>query len=61
MRAVTKEQFFAALGGLNVHPQIQPGPYPYTSLWKLADSRTVVGRTVGKAGGGCDYFLEDSQ
>ena len=64
MRAVTKEEFYAAVGRLNVHPQIQPGPYPYTSLWKTISERRVVGKSVGRYVGGLttqDYFLADDQ
>lgn len=64
MRPVTKEQFYDAIGRLNVHPQIQPGPYPYTSTWKMLSDRRVVGKSVGRRLGGTtvnDYFLEDRQ
>ena len=44
-REVSKDTFFAAIGPLNVHPQIQPGPWPYTSLFKLPSGR-VMGKTV---------------
>lgn len=62
MRPVTKEQFYAAIGHLNVHPQIQPGPYPYTSLWKHLNGSGVVGKSVGVRDGGMvrqEYFLKD--
>lgn len=60
MRRVTKEEFFSAIGFMNVHPQIQPGPYPYTSLWKRASDRFVVGKSMGVLVGGTvkqNYFL----
>ena len=62
MRQVTKDQFYAAVGPLNVHPSIQPGSWPYTSLWKLqsGDQRTV-GKTVGRleqpGKAATDYYL----
>lgn len=62
MRPVTKDEFYAAIGNLNVHPQIQPGPYPYTSLWKRLDNRNVIGKSVGVRDGGMvrqEYYLED--
>lgn len=49
MRKVTSEEFYRKIGPLNVHPQIQGGSWPYTSLWKLmgyADNGKVVGKTV---------------
>ena len=65
MRPVTKEQFYAAIGHLNVHPQIQPGGYPYTSIWKMLDgSRVVVGKSVGVRDGGMvrqEYYLGDGR
>ena len=65
VRPVSKERFYAAIGRLNVHPQIQPGPYPYTSLWKTLDgSRTIVGKSVGVRDGGTvkqEYFLGDGR
>jgi hypothetical protein len=60
MRAVDKAAFYARVGPLNVHATIQPGGWPYTSLWKLADGRTVVGKSVGKRDGSHDYFLKDA-
>lgn len=64
VRAVTKEAFYAAIGGLDVHPQIQPGPHPYTSIWKLRYGGRVVGRSVGRKGDGLtvtDYYLSEGQ
>jgi len=46
MREATKTEFFAAMTG-NVHPKILPGPYPYTSEWRLRPSNRVVGKSVG--------------
>ena len=44
-REVSKDAFFARILPLDVNPQIQPGPWPYTSLWKLRSGQ-VVGKTV---------------
>lgn len=44
-REASKDTFFAAIRPLNVHPQIQPGPWPYTSLWKLPGGQ-VMGKVV---------------
>ena len=45
MKEVTKEQFYALMGPLNVHPRIMTS-YPYTSEWRLQDmSRKMVGKT----------------
>lgn len=42
-REVTYEEFFAAMGPLNVHPRIV-GPWPYVSQWTMQDgSRRIVG------------------
>lgn len=46
-RQVTKEEFYAAIGHLDVNPSILPGPYPYTSEFKMRHSRAVVGIKVG--------------
>ncbi len=46
---VTKDEFYAAMGRMDVHPQ-PVGPYPYTSLFK-----TKSGEVLGKA---VDYFPE---
>jgi len=54
---VSKKEFFAKVGVLNVHPQIQaPEVYPYTELWKTPDG-VVRGRTVGLPDGGTRYFI----
>ena len=45
--AVSKDAFYATVGKLDVHPSIQPGAYPYTSLWKLRSGQ-VVGKSVGR-------------
>jgi hypothetical protein len=62
MRKVTMEEFYKVMGPLDVHPSIQPGPYPYTSLWKLRQrpDSTPLGKSVGRMEGGqavTDYFL----
>lgn len=50
-REVSKDEFYAAMGPLNVTP-VPTGPYPYTSLFKTPD-----GVTHGKAVG---YYPEGS-
>jgi hypothetical protein len=41
--SVTKEQFFAVINELNVHPR-PTGKYPYVSQWEMQDgSRALVG------------------
>ena len=52
MRSVTKDEFYAFLGNRDVHPLIQPGPYPYISIWKLRYGGEVVGKIVGRCGQG---------
>lgn len=69
MRQVTQEQFFAALKAdpRDIMPSIQPGPYPYTSLWQ--DQRSRFGTAFGKSVGRLinpgvtttDYFLADGE
>jgi len=64
VRPVTKAQFYAAIGPLNVYAQIQPGPYPYTSLWKHSNGSGVVGKSVGVREGGLvrqEYYLGDGR
>lgn len=49
MRQVSKDEFYAKVGPLNVHPQIQPGPHPYTCLWKLlSGDYRVIGKSVDR-------------
>jgi hypothetical protein len=45
MRKVTQDEFYAHIGPLDVHPSIRPGPWPYTSDWKLR-SGLIVGKSV---------------
>ena len=48
MKEVTREEFFKAIGWLDVHPHIQPPEkYPFTELWKTRFGR-VKGKTVGR-------------
>lgn len=62
MKDVTKEQFYALMGPLNVHPRIMTS-YPYTSEWRLQDmSRKMVGKTIDRRDGGhivTTYEVED--
>lgn len=63
MQKVSRKEFFAAVGDKDVHPQIQPGPWPYTSLWRLQSEpgRPVIGKSVVCDEGGVlntVYFLE---
>lgn len=40
---VTKEQFFAKIGPLNVHPRLI-GSYPYASEWRMQNgAQTLAG------------------
>lgn len=55
-RQVSKDEFFAKMNPLDVHPRIQ-GRYPYTSLWELQYSRRVIGKSVGHQDGSHTYFL----
>lgn len=65
-REVTKDEFYKAIGPLDVHPRIQ-GPYPYTSVF-LTPQRHEVGRIVsayekGRSAGLTQdsYFLNASR
>lgn len=66
MKQVTREEFYRAMRGLNVHPSVRGGPWPYTSDWKLAGGAgIVVGRTEdylvpGTAITETRYFLASS-
>lgn len=56
-REVSQDEFYATVGPLNVHPQIQPPEkYPYTQLWKTP-TRQVMGKTVGQQNGTSRYYL----
>lgn len=64
MKPVSQEEFFAPIKqGLDVHPSIQPGPWPYTSVWKYPrdPSRKPYGKSVCRGGamGGSDYFVNE--
>lgn len=64
VRAVTAERFFAVVKPLDVVASIQPGAYPYTSIWKLRYGGHVVGKSVGRMDGGLtvtDYYLSEGQ
>ena len=60
-RPVSKEQFYAAMGPLNVHPQIVDDKYPYTTEWRSQNNgRLIVGKSIWKIENGVqvtDYFL----
>jgi hypothetical protein len=60
MREVAKADFYARVGPLNVYASIQPGRWPYTSLWKISGSG-VVGKSIGKPNGTYTYFLSDGR
>ena len=46
MQEVSKEDFYAAVMNLNVHPR-HIGSYPYTAIFEMQDaSRVEVGRSV---------------
>lgn len=64
MRQVSKSEFYAAVGQLNVHPKIVSG-FPYECQWIfLNDPRgPLFGKTVDRVEGGLtvtDYFLNDT-
>lgn len=40
MTEVTKDQFYAAIGPLNVHPTPE-GPWPYKSVFKTPSGRVM--------------------
>jgi hypothetical protein len=52
-REVTKAEFFKVVGSKDVMPSIQPGDYPYTSIW-LTPQRQAVGKSVGRMKGGVE-------
>ena len=59
MKQVSKDDFYKAVGRLNVHPTIVNGTWPYVSDWRFLDTphRHPFGRSVGKPDGTSDYFL----
>lgn len=58
LREVSKAQFYAAIGPLDVHPHLV-GNYPYTSIFRTR-SEVEVGRAIGDEGSR-RYFLKDSK
>lgn len=65
MRKVSKDDFYAAVGTLNVSPQIVSG-FPYTCRWIFLDNPhgALFGKTVDRIEGGLtatDYFLNDTR
>ncbi len=44
-RPVSKDEFFSSVGQMDVHPQIQPGPYPWEAHWKTP-GRLTRGKSV---------------
>lgn len=63
MRPVTREEFFGPIYArkLDVHPSIQPGPWPYTSIWRFPRNpgSRPYGKSVGRVNGGYDYYLAE--
>lgn len=61
MKQVSQERFFAVMNPLDVHPSIQPGPWPYTSLWKLRRNPdgAILGKSVCRTNGGSEYYLAE--
>ncbi len=57
LKPVSKDEFFKRIGGLDVHPSFVNDRYPYTSEWRIRQSRTLVGQSVGHTDGSHDYFL----
>lgn len=54
MRKVTKEEFFATVGPLNVHPRVDMASLKtreHASTWEDLNTRRVVGRTVSDSWG----------
>lgn len=49
MKIVTKDQFYASVGALNVHPHILQGKYPYTMEWKTPSGQ-IMGKIVPETG-----------
>lgn len=41
---VTREEFFARVAPMNVHP-CPEGEYPYLVLWRMLPTREVIGRS----------------
>lgn len=58
MTKVSRDEFYKAVGPLNVHPHIVTS-FPYTSDWQLP-TRQTIGRSVDRVEGGLivtDYYL----
>ena len=57
-REVSPKEFFDTIGQLNVHPQIQPGRYPYISLWQTPMGH-VKGRSVSQEFGPTRFYVPE--
>jgi len=56
-KEISKDEFFKIMMPLNVHPFIQQGPYPYTSIWKMIHGGKIMGKSIGQVKGPNKYFL----
>lgn len=68
LRQVSKDEFFALIKShnLDVHPHIEPGPYPYKTTWKFhrEPGNPVFGHSVPVLDGGIiktGYFIENER
>lgn len=58
-KEVTKDEFWKAVGSLNVHPYPE-GKYPYTSYFKFPDG-SVFGKKVGYFPGGIETAFPEAR
>lgn len=64
MRKVSKDEFFAAMGELDVAPRVIRTRPTIVSEWHLqsgGDTRRVIGRSVSDGNFGHEYFLSDTK
>lgn len=59
-RMVSYDEFFAVIGPMNCHPRIINSRYPYTSEFRTPTG-AVVGKIVGLADGGSEYWLPSAK
>lgn len=63
MRSVSKDEFYGPIyaKGLNVHPSIVNGKWPYTSVFRFLNNPHAVpyGKVVGLPDGSKEYYLSD--
>jgi len=63
MRQVSKEEFYKAVGPLDVHPRITNSKWPYVSMWEFPRQphRQPIGKSEGHTDGTHTYYLNERE